>query len=78
MCTPAFIRRGIGTGTFLHCLEPRAADITWDYKKVKGDSIGITEKCLGLQSDSKKGHKVVWDSIGVLKKRVGITFRLQK
>ena len=45
----------------------RAADITWDYKKVKWDSIGITEKLLGLQSGSqKKGHKVVWDSRGIL------------
>ena len=37
----------------------RAADITWDYKRVKWDSIGITEKLLGLQSGSqKKGTKL--------------------
>ena len=45
----------------------RTADITWDYKKAKWDSIGITEKLLGLQGASqKKGHKVVWDSKGIL------------
>ena len=60
-----------------------AADITLDYKKVKWDSIGITEKLLGLQGASQKNrHKVVWDSIvileGFLKKRFGITLGLQK
>ena len=45
----------------------RPADITLDYKKAKWDSIGITEKLLGLQGASqKKGHKVVWDSKGIL------------
>ena len=39
--------------------SPRAADTTWDYKKVKWDSIGMTEKWLGLQRDSeKKGTKL--------------------
>ena len=52
---------------FFNINRNRAADITWDYKKVKWDSIGITEKLLGLQSGSqKKGHKVVWDSRGIL------------
>ena len=36
-------------------------------QKVKWDCIGITEKLLGLQGASqKKGHKVVWDSKGIL------------
>ena len=48
---------------------PRAADITWHNKKLKLDSIGITEKWLGLKRVSgKKRHTVVWDSIGILKK----------
>ena len=53
----------------------RAADITCDYKRVKWDSIWITEKLLGLQSGSqKKVHKVVCDSRGILKDDVyGVT-----
>ena len=41
----------------------RAPDMTWEYKKRKWDSFGITEKMLGLHRDSgKKSGKVVWDS----------------
>ena len=66
------------TQTNTRIVQIRAAGITWDYKKVKWDSIGITEKLLGLQRDSEqKGHKLVWDSLGILKKAswdyIGIT-----
>ena len=56
-------------------VSSRAADITWDYKKVVWDYIGITEKTLGLYWDSeKRRNKQFWDSVGILNKAVWDSF----